>query len=85
MVANDYYRAAFLLAIGKRREDILLANELAVLAAMRKQPNAPRLFAATWDRFARSIRRPARYGTFPDSKVHPDVAPAVGRAFGLIQ
>jgi hypothetical protein len=43
---------------------LLLAHELSMVAALRGQPQAPLLFAQTWDRFLTEIGQPQRYGTY---------------------
>ena len=87
--SRDHYHAAAILersvAPGSKgnASRLLLVNELAAVAAIRGYPGALRLFAETWDRYARAAHRKPRYGTLPGSRVDPSVSPAVRRFFLL--
>lgn len=70
------YHAALVLSRSRNPETLLLANELAALSALHGYLSARPLFAETWDRFAKSIGRAERYGTFSGS---PSVAPGIAR------
>jgi hypothetical protein len=74
------FHAASLLERSPNAKAVLLANELAALAAMRGYAPAKHLFATTWDRYAASIGRPDRYGTLTGQSRVP---PVVVREFGL--
>ena len=63
--------------------DLLLANELALLAAVRGDIINRILFAQTWDRAAKALGQPARYGTLGSQTMDPSVAPGVIRALGF--
>ncbi len=78
---EDYYRAGKLLlattafAPGETASEketvtrrLLLAHELATVAALRKHPEAPRLFAETWDTFLITTGNLQRYGTRQERK-----------------
>jgi len=57
----DYLNAARILSAAMDSNELLLANEFAALACMRRAPGAFPLFAQTWDKYAKSIGQPARY------------------------
>jgi hypothetical protein len=83
---RDYFHVAFLLErdAGSGKSDaprLLLANELATVAALRGHSDAPKLFAKTWDRYARATKLKTRYGTLPKSRIDEDVSPGVRRLF----
>lgn len=70
---DDYYHASIVLLLatdGMAKTDsktltnrFLLAHELAMVAALRRHPKAPQLFAHTWDAFLIAAGKPQRYGT----------------------
>lgn len=78
----DLLAAAKVLTRSKDIGDLLLANELAALAAFRGEPMSRILFAQTWDRVLRALDQPARYGTLGSQTMAPDVAPGVIRNLG---
>jgi hypothetical protein len=61
--ADDLHNAALVLMRRGDTEALLLAHELAVLAAIRGKRMSGRLAGETLDRFLVSIGRPQRYGT----------------------
>lgn len=81
---GDYLSAARVLMDSRSYEDVLLATELAMVAAMRGEPGAGRAFAEAWDRACLLRNRAPRYGTRPgQSRVAPSVPPVVLKSFGL--
>jgi hypothetical protein len=85
---DDYRNAADVLARsaqGRSGEDaarrLLLAHELAEVAALRGQKAAPRLWAATWDRFLFAIGQAPRYGTVAGAR--PRASGTVRRILGV--
>jgi hypothetical protein len=63
--------------------DLVLASELAMLAAVRGDLMSRILFAQTWDRAAKGLGQPERYGTLGSQTMAPNVAPGVIRALGF--
>lgn len=80
---DELFAAAKVFTQSQEPSDLLLANELAALAAMRGDLPARILFAQTWDRAARALGQPARYGTLGSQTMDPGVAPGVIRALGF--
>lgn len=60
---DDYYYAAIVIGDRYSAETLLLAHELAVVAAMRGHKEAPALAARKLDYFLVHISQPQRYGT----------------------
>lgn len=75
--------AADILTRSEDPSDLLLANELALLAAVRGDLPSRILFGQTWDRAARALGQPARYGTLGSQTMAPGVCPGVIRALGF--
>lgn len=80
---SDLLAAAKVFTRSKKTGDLLLANELAALAAVRGEPMSRILFAQTWDRVLRALGQPARYGTLGSQTMAPGVAPGVIRNLGF--
>ena len=59
----DYYYAAFVFQHGNCSEHYQLANLLADQAIKRNYPAARWIYAATYDRWQRSLGKPQKYGT----------------------
>lgn len=76
----SYYHAATILSKSPDAKAILLANEMAAVAAMRGMAAAKNLFAKTWDRFSVKIGKPERYGTITGKR---QVSPIVVLEFVL--
>lgn len=87
---EDYRNAArVLLATAERQpgdaraRQLLLAHEMAMVAALRGDAAARTLVASTWDAFLVRVGRPQRYGTISGGPVEATVSPAVRRIFGV--
>jgi hypothetical protein len=80
---EDLAAAAKIFTRSDRPGDLMLASELALLAAVRGDVMSRILFAQTWDRAARGLGQPARYGTLGSQTMDPGVAPGVIRALGF--
>lgn len=61
--ANDYYHAAMVYQHANGAEGVQLAHELAMIAAVLGNKDAPWLAAASYDRFLVRLGRPQRFGT----------------------
>ena len=61
--ANDYYHAAMVYQHANGAEGVQLAHELAMIAAVLGNKDAPWLTAASYDRFLVRLGRPQRFGT----------------------
>lgn len=82
---DDYYHASIVLfqaTEGMAKTDsktvmnrFLLAHELAMVAALRRHPKAPQLFARTWDAFLIAAGKPQRYGTQQQESENKTVDP----------
>ena len=81
--ADDYYHAALVLRRRGDADAVILAHEMAVVAAMRGKVEARRLAAETLDQFLVAIGRPQRYGTVAGKPVGPPAADAVRAHLGL--
>ncbi|NTV75983.1 MAG: hypothetical protein HGA66_17490 [Holophaga sp.] len=80
-IPADYHRVAELLAAtATGAGDLLLANELSCLAVMRQHAPAWRVFATTWDAYARAAGQRQRYGSRPGSRRSNSVHSAVVKA-----
>lgn len=60
---RDYYHAAMVFMHSNASESHLLAHELSIVAAIKGEPKAKWLIAASEDRFLMNIGRPQRFGT----------------------
>ena len=75
--------AATVLSSSNRPADLLLASELATVAAMRGDQAAAKLFALCWDRYCDKTNLPIRYGLIPGSRRSVGISPAFIAHAGL--
>jgi len=80
---EDYTNAAKVLRRGGEGDALLLAHELAVVAATRGDKTALPLSGEALDAFLVAIGQPQRYGTVPGAATAPSVTDAIRAEFGL--
>jgi hypothetical protein len=80
---GDYANAAKVLRHGGEGDALLLAHELALVAAFRGDRQAPRLAAEALDAYLVAAGQPQRYGTVASAPVAPSVTDAVRAEFSV--
>ena len=79
----DYRNAAAVLLATGAGDDILLAHELAAVAAIRGDRPARKILARALDAFLISIGQPQRYGTVQGAALAPSVSGGVRAKFDM--